>query len=108
VFGYLGQSMSADAEYFCMPENGRVTTKPANMTFDEVAVAPYGAIMALNLLRKVYQGGLHPERRDLPPHLRRARQELVDRRFPQEQLAEAHRQVESGQKRRQIVITVAA
>ena len=52
VFGYLGQTMGADAEYVCMPEDGVVAIKPANMTHAEAAVIPYGAIMALYFLRE--------------------------------------------------------
>lgn len=53
VFGYTGQRMGAYAEYLCMPENGVLATKPANMSYEEAAVIAYGAIMALPLLRKV-------------------------------------------------------
>ncbi len=53
VFGYPGQSMGAYAEYICMPEDGFIALKPSNMTYDEAAVVPYGAITALNLLEKV-------------------------------------------------------
>jgi NADPH:quinone reductase-like Zn-dependent oxidoreductase len=53
VFGYRGQKMGAYAEYVCMPESGMLALKPTQMTFEEAATVPYGALTALALLRKV-------------------------------------------------------
>ena len=53
VFGYLSQAMGAEAEYVVIAEDGEVALKPENLTYEEAAVIPYGALTALNLLRKV-------------------------------------------------------
>jgi NADPH:quinone reductase-like Zn-dependent oxidoreductase len=53
VFGYLGQGMGAYAEYVCMAESGVLAHKPDNVSYEEAAVTPYGAIMAFGLLRKM-------------------------------------------------------
>jgi NADPH:quinone reductase-like Zn-dependent oxidoreductase len=52
VFGYRGENLGAYAEYLCMAEDGSVALKPSNMSFEEAAAVPYGALTALNLLKK--------------------------------------------------------
>lgn len=53
VFGYRGSSFGAYAEYLCMSESGLVTHKPANMSFEEATLIPYGALTALSHLKKM-------------------------------------------------------
>ncbi len=52
VFAFSGAGMGCHAEYKCMPEDGAVALKPANLTYDEAAALSFGGITALNFFRR--------------------------------------------------------
>jgi NADPH:quinone reductase-like Zn-dependent oxidoreductase len=51
VFAFPGAGLGCHAEYRSMPEDGAVTLKPANLTYEEAAALSFGGTTALNFLR---------------------------------------------------------
>lgn len=56
VYGFTGFGGGSYAEYTCMPEaeslRGVLALKPANMSYEEAAAVPYGAIIAMHFVNK--------------------------------------------------------
>lgn len=52
VFG-TGPGLGAYAEYACRPEYGAIALKPVNMSFEQAATIPYGALTALYFLKNI-------------------------------------------------------
>ncbi len=52
VFGHTDMRFGAYAEYICIPEDGSLAIKPANISHGEAAVIPFGGVTALHFIKK--------------------------------------------------------
>lgn len=52
VLAFPGSALGGHAELLVMPEAGRVARKPTNLSFDEAVALPFGAMTALDFLRR--------------------------------------------------------
>ena len=52
VFGHTDMHFGAYAEYICLPEDGSLALKPANISHKEAATIPFGGVTALHFIRK--------------------------------------------------------
>lgn len=52
VFAFTGARLGCHAEYKCMPQDGAVALKPANLSFDQAAAMSSGGTTALSFLRR--------------------------------------------------------
>lgn len=52
VFAFSDTAMGCYAEYKCMPEDGALAIKPANLTYEEAAALSFGGTTALDFFRR--------------------------------------------------------
>lgn len=128
VFGYNEGRFGAHAEYMSIPEDGSVATMPANVTYEQAAPSTEGAHYALAHIRaaKIHGGqdvlvygasgaigsaavqllkslGLGHFRKLIEAGQFRP---VIDRTYPLDQIVEAYRYVEAGQKTGNVVISL--
>lgn len=53
VYGINGTRSGCYSEYVCIKESGAIVHLPENLTFDEAAPIPFGAMSALHIMNKV-------------------------------------------------------
>lgn len=53
VFGYRSDSAGCNTEYIAIDENSCVATKPENLSHEDVAHIPYGAITSFSILERM-------------------------------------------------------
>ncbi|WHY96619.1 NAD(P)-dependent alcohol dehydrogenase [Peribacillus simplex] len=52
IFAMTGMNFGAHAEYTCLPEDGQIAIKPANLTYEEAAAISFGGTTSLHFFRK--------------------------------------------------------
>lgn len=52
VLAFPGGRMGCHAEYVCIPEDGLITRKPANVSYEEAAALSFGGTTALDFFRR--------------------------------------------------------
>jgi NADPH:quinone reductase-like Zn-dependent oxidoreductase len=127
----FGVNFGGYAEYKCLPEDGMIATKPANLSYpqedftlsagtDDVVFDAVGKLdsshgkkvlkkagIYLNVLTASGRGEKSEELHFVKELAETGKiRPVVDRRYPLEQIVEAHRYVDEGHKRENVVITV--